>query len=116
MTGHTPFIKLRAGLSPEAAAEASRKLAALRAEMPLHDIREAMRLSQTQLAETLGVAQPAIAKMERRTDMFVSTVRRFVNALGGELHITATFPEGTVEITNFREIEERVEVGAADHV
>jgi hypothetical protein len=43
----------------------------------------------------------AVAKLERRTDMYVSALQDFVKAMGGELRITARFPEGTVEITQF---------------
>ena len=105
MTGHQNFAQLRAGMSAVSQARVKEEASVLRAEMPLHDIREAMRLSQVQLGESLGVAQPAIAKMEKRADMYVSTVRRFVEAMGGQLHITATFPEGSVEITNFRDVK-----------
>ena len=105
MSGHKNFAQLRADMSPVSQARANKKATVLRAEMPLHDIREAMRLSQVQLGESLGVEQPAIAKMERRADMYVSTVRRFIEAMGGELHITATFPQGSVEITNFHDFK-----------
>ena len=50
----------------------------LLAEMPLHELRRARRLSQEQLAEELGATQPEISKIEHRTDMYVSTLRRFV--------------------------------------
>ena len=46
------------------------------------------------LAELLNVQQPSIAKLEKRTDMYVSNLRRFVQAMGGELHVVARFPEG----------------------
>ena len=107
MSGHKNFSQLRSGLSPDSQTRAEQKTAVLRAEMPLHDIREAMRLTQVQLGESLGVEQPAIAKMEKRTDMYVSTVRRFIEAMGGELHITATFPQGSVEIANFHDLDGR---------
>jgi hypothetical protein len=47
------------------------------------------------------VQQPAIAKMEHRTDMYVSNLRRFIAAMGGTLEIVAHFPEGSVTITQF---------------
>ena len=49
----------------------------------------------------MKVGQPAVAKLERRTDMYVSNLRRYIEALGGSLEMTAQFPEGTVNITNF---------------
>ncbi len=56
----------------------------------------------------LNVNQAAVSKLERRTDMYVSTLREFVRAMGGELEITARFPEGTVRINQFEETEEAV--------
>lgn len=57
-------------------------------------------------ARTLKVGQPAVAKFEKRADMYVSNLRRYIEALGGSLEITARFPEGTVSITNFSELED----------
>ena len=56
------------------------------------------RLAQVHLAKILGVNQAAVSKVkERRADLYVSTLQSFVKAMGGELKITARFPEGTVE-------------------
>jgi DNA-binding XRE family transcriptional regulator len=101
MTGRKPFDTLRAGMTPEARARVTEKTAALRAEMPLQELRAALRLSQAQLGELLQVEQPAVAKLEKRTDMYVSTLRRVIEAMGGRLHIVAEFPDGEVEIANF---------------
>jgi transcriptional regulator with XRE-family HTH domain len=73
--------------------------------MPLQELRRARQLSQEQLAEELGATQPEISKIEHRTDMYVSTLRRFVEAMGGQLEIVARFPDGTVEITQFHELD-----------
>ena len=86
------------------AAVAERKRELL-AAMPLHELRRARQLSQEQLAEELGATQPEISKMEHRTDMYVSTLRRFVEAMGGELEIIARFPDGTVRISQFQELD-----------
>ncbi|MEJ0041678.1 MAG: hypothetical protein WDM81_05475 [Rhizomicrobium sp.] len=59
------------------------------------------------MGETLHVGQTAIAKMEKRTDMYVSNLRRFIHAMGGELDIVARFPNGAVKITNFAELGQR---------
>lgn len=74
--------------------------------MPLHELRQARGLSQQALADTLNVRQPAIAKLERRTDMYISTLRSHIEAMGGELEILARFPEGTVRIRNFADVAE----------
>jgi hypothetical protein len=103
------FKGLREKLSP-AARERSRVLAAkYRAEMALDELREAHAMTQVHLARILGVNQAAVSKLERRTDMYVSTLQDFIKAMGGELKITARFPEGTVEISQF----ERVRKAAA---
>jgi hypothetical protein len=60
------------------------------------------RLGWLELAIILEVRQPAISKLIRRRDMKVSTLRALIAAMGGELHITATFPDRSVEIGNFR--------------
>ncbi len=73
--------------------------------MPLQELRRARQLSQEQLARELGATQPEISKIEHRTDMYVSTLRRFVEAMGGELEIIARFPDGTIEITQFHELD-----------
>jgi transcriptional regulator with XRE-family HTH domain len=73
--------------------------------MVLAELRQARRHSQEELARALKVNQPAVAKLEKRTDMYVSNLRRYVEALGGQLKITAEFPEGEVVISNFSDID-----------
>jgi len=77
---------------------------ALRGQMSLAELREARKLTQDALGQTLQVGQPAIAKLEKRTDMYVGNLRRFVEAMGGELEIVAHFPDGDVTINNFSEL------------
>jgi transcriptional regulator with XRE-family HTH domain len=74
--------------------------------MALHELRQARQRSQEELARELKVGQPAVAKLERRTDMYVSNLRRYIEALGGSLEITARFPGGAVSITNFGDLDE----------
>jgi transcriptional regulator with XRE-family HTH domain len=76
--------------------------------MALDELRQAREMTQVHLAKILGVNQAAVSKMERRADMYVTTLQDFVRAMGGELKITAKFPEGTVEITQFEEVEKTV--------
>jgi hypothetical protein len=56
------------------------------------------------LAEVLHVQQPSIAKLEHRTDMYLSTLRSHIEAMGGVLDIVARFPDGDVRIANFSDI------------
>jgi DNA-binding XRE family transcriptional regulator len=58
-------------------------------------------MSQDTLAKALNINQAAVSKMERRTDMYISTLRNYIRAMGGELEIVATFPDGQVKIENF---------------
>ncbi len=74
--------------------------------MPLHELRRARALTQQQLAETLHVSQPAVAKLEQRTDIYVSGLRSYIEAVGGQLRIVAEFPEGEVAISNFSQVGE----------
>jgi transcriptional regulator with XRE-family HTH domain len=73
--------------------------------LSLNQLREARSLTQTSLAELLGIPQGGISRLERRTDMYVSTLRSYIRAMGGELKITAVFPNGAVEISQFQEVE-----------
>ena len=98
MAGHRPFRELTRRMSPTRKARVAQKIAALEASMALPEMRKARAVSQKMLAEMLAVGQPAVAKLEQRSDMYVSNLRRYVRALGGELEITARFPEGTVAI------------------
>ncbi|WP_158047889.1 XRE family transcriptional regulator [Skermanella pratensis] len=104
MSGRKSFAGLRSKMSPESKARIEEKKNLLRKEMALHELREARRLTQAALGETLKVDQSAVAKMEKRTDMYVSNLRRFVEAMGGELRVVAHFPEGDVVIRNFAEV------------
>lgn len=105
MSGHHPFRELTKDFSPERQARIAEKVLQLKQEMALVELRHARQQSQADLAARLHVQQPAIAKMERRTDMYVSNLRRFIAAMGGTLEIVAHFPEGSVTITNFSEVE-----------
>jgi predicted transcriptional regulator len=98
------FAALREAMNLEAKNEISRQVEIAMSEMPLNELRRARGLSQKTLAENLHVQQPAIAKMERRTDMYISTLRSHIEAMGGELEITAHFPDGSVKITNLSQL------------
>ena len=92
------FRELEAGMSPERRARVAARVKEELALMPLHQIRNARRLTQTRLAELLEMDQGNISKLEQRTDMYLSTLRSYVEAMGGALEIRAVFPEGDVEI------------------
>ena len=79
------------------------------AEMPLNELRQARGLSQKMLADVLHVQQPSIAKIEKRTDMYLSTLRSHIEAMGGELDVIARYPDGSVKITNFADLGAAIE-------
>lgn len=95
---------LRKKMKPEARRKAEEKTKAMLEAMPLQELRQARNLSQEQLAHTLSVKQAAVSKIEHRTDMYISTLRNFIKAMGGDLEITAKFPDGIVQINQFKEI------------
>jgi transcriptional regulator with XRE-family HTH domain len=99
MTGHRPFRDLTKRLPAARKARIEEKAAALNTALALHELRKARAVSQEELAKKLAVGQPAVAKIERRSDMYVSNLRRYVEALGGTLEITARFSDGAVIIT-----------------
>ena len=99
------FNELRSRMSPESLAKAELKAKVMLAEMPLHELRQALGLSQKDLAEALHVQQPSIAKLERRTDMYLSSLRNHIEAMGGQLDVIARFPDGSVKISNFSNLD-----------
>ena len=103
MTGHRPFSELTKGFTPERRARVAAKAALLREAMTLEELRKARSLSQEDIAATLGVGQPAVAKLEKRTDMHVSNLRRYIEAMGGTLEFTARFADASVVLTNIGE-------------
>lgn len=89
------YADLRAKMSPEARALAAQRAQALRdAETPLRHLRLARGLTQVEVAALLHTQQPAVAKLEQRTNLQMDTLRRAVEALGGTLEVRASFPDG----------------------
>lgn len=91
-------------MSPESQLRAKAATEQMLQDMPLHELRQARGLSQKVLADVLHVQQPSIAKMEKRTDMYISTLRSHIEAMGGKLDVIARFPDGAVRITNFSDL------------
>lgn len=98
------FSKLREKMSPARKVRVAARAARLLEEMPLQELRQARQYSQESLASALETSQSSISKLERRVDVYVSTLRRYIQSMGGELEIIATFPDGSVRINQFEEI------------
>jgi hypothetical protein len=98
------FKILKNKMSPASRQRARELSKKYRADMALDELREAREMTQQHLSRLLGVNQAAVSKMERRADMYISTLQDFVRAMGGELIIRARFPEGEVQINQFEQL------------
>ena len=74
------------------------------ASMPLEEIRKARGMTQVKLADALGVNQSEVSKIEHRTDIYLSTLAGYVEALGGKLEIRAVFPDREMRVAQFEEL------------
>lgn len=73
-------------------------------EMTMRELRKAHNMTQLEMAKVLGVKQEQVSRIEKRTDLHLSTLRRSIEAMGGELILTAKFPDGVpVRLTGFAE-------------
>ncbi len=100
------FKDLRARMSAEGQARAPVRARQMLAELPLQELRQARQMSQETLAQILGGKQASVSKLEHRTDMYVSTLRSYIEAMGGELEIVARFPDGDVRIKQFTDLDQ----------
>jgi len=98
------FKVLQAKMSATARARSEGQADQMIQEMALDELRGALDLTQEHLAELLHVNQAAISKVERRSDMYISTLRKIIEALGGHLDIRAVLPNGVVRINQFEEV------------
>ncbi len=62
-------------------------------EMSLRDLREALTLTQQRIADTLGIGQDSVSRLEKRSDLLLSTLRSYIEAMGGRLSLIAEFPD-----------------------
>ncbi|NLX25430.1 MAG: helix-turn-helix transcriptional regulator [Lentisphaerae bacterium] len=98
-----PISELRKGMSKERLERIAKKTEALKKEMALQELRQALNMTQAELAEKLHVNQAAVSKYENQSDLYISTLRRILSSMGGELRITAHFAEGDVVINQFHD-------------
>ena len=98
------FRGLIEAMPAERRARVNAETARLEAEMRLRELRNARAFSQADLADALDTDQGNVSRLEQQADMYVSTLRRYLEALGGTLEIVAHFPDRDVRITQFREL------------
>ena len=101
------YKELQANMDPASRAD-NRQLVQRELErMALDELRKARQLTQADMAEMLDVPQSSISRIEQRADMYLSTLRSYIHAMGGVLQIQAVFPDGcAVAISRFGEYED----------
>ncbi len=97
------FEELRSRMSPQRQARIEQNAREMMVEMLLAEIRKEAGLTQVDLAEELGIKQPSLSKLEAQEDMQISTLRRIIQALGGELELVARMPRGDIRLSQFRD-------------
>ena len=95
------FNTLREKMSPERRARNEARAEQMIGEIALQELRQSLNLTQEQVAEMMQLNQAAVSRMERQGDMYISTLQKFVEALGGKLKIVASFPDKEVVINQF---------------
>ena len=95
------FSVLRSKMPPEAQARSAARAEGMLLEMRLRELRKSRNVTQVEVAQVMGVEQTAISKLEHRSDLYLSTVYGYIKALGGELKLVASFPEGDIPVQSF---------------
>jgi DNA-binding XRE family transcriptional regulator len=100
MTRTQNFAELRQRLrsDPKALAQIDAYRDALQAVLALNELREARGVTQTELAEAWEVSQANVSRVEHEQDLYLSTLSAYVAALGGQLELTAVFPDQSVQL------------------
>lgn len=102
------YRELQDKMDPASRADNVRRVRDELQRMALDELRNAKRLTQSDMAEMLDVPQSSISRIEQRADMYLSTLRNYIHAMGGVLQIQAVFPDGgAVVISRFGDYEER---------
>ena len=98
-----------AGLDPDRRRRIEERAAELIAEeMTLRELRKARQLTQARVAAELGISQDGVSRLEQRTDLLLSTLRKTVEAMGGSLTLIARFPDRPpVELSGIAESDPR---------
>jgi DNA-binding XRE family transcriptional regulator len=102
------YKELQARMDPASRSDNNQRVRAELERMALEELRSAKQLTQADMAEMLDVPQSSISRIERRADMYLSTLRNYIHAMGGVLQIQAIFPDGgAVVINRFGDYEDQ---------
>ena len=101
-----PFKHLLNKMSSERRERIKIKTDLLKNEMALGELRKALDLTQEEIANSLGMKQAAISKFEHQSDIYLSTLRKILFAMGADLKVVAHFPDGDVLIDQFKDIRD----------
>ena len=85
--------KILEEMSPERRARIDQLAAEMRAEINLREMRRLRKLTQTRLSKKLKIGQEGVSRIEKRTDLYLSTLRSYVEAVGGKLSLVVEFPD-----------------------
>jgi DNA-binding XRE family transcriptional regulator len=101
MAGHRKFSTLREKMTPAQKNRSQARVKEMVADMLLGALRKHAGKTQQEVADLLGISQPALSKMEGQDDMQISTLERLIQSLGGRLELIAHMPTGDIRITQF---------------
>lgn len=101
-----PFNDLISRMPAERQKRIKQKAKMLKNQMALAELRKALELTQGQLAKTMNMNQAAVSKFEHQSDLYISTLRKILAAMGAELKIVAQFPDADVVINQFTDLQE----------
>ena len=96
------FSTLRANMTTERRTRNEQRMQELVEGIALQELRQALNLTQEQVAQIMQMNQAAVSKMEHQSDMYISTLQKFVSAMGGHLKLVASFPEREVVLNQFK--------------
>jgi transcriptional regulator with XRE-family HTH domain len=100
-----PFNNLIKEMPVERQERIKQKAKILRNQMALSELRRALQLTQGQLADKMSMNQAAVSKFEHQSDLYISTLRKILTAMGAELKIVAQFPDADVVINQFSDVQ-----------
>jgi len=113
----TNLARIRKGLISTRRKKIETRAAQLLAEeMTLQELRQARKLTQVRMAKALGITQDGVSRLEKRSDLLLSTLRKTVKAMGGNLSLVAEFPDrDPVVLSGIADDDVRVKVVGRRH-